>query len=395
LTLLYAKKILRANEITVLILTLFRYDGGMKEKEKNQTLVLIDSNAIIHRAYHALPKTMSLPGGEMTNAVYGYTTTLIKVMEDLKPDFVAATFDLAGPTFRHDEYKEYKATRVKADQELYDQIPRVRELLETLRIPVYEKAGFEADDAIGTIVTLIRNTKYKIQIYIVTGDRDTFQLVDGDIFVYNLKHGLNNAQIVDRAEIEKEWHLQPEDFIDLKALAGDPSDNIPGVPGIGPKTATDLLQRFDTLKKLYEKIESEFSVISSPVIENRVNSAEKSPGQKDPHASRQVGLAQDDKLVELVAKKLDIKPRILNLLIDNKEQAFLSQKLATIRRDVPLDFKLEDCRFGDYDKDEVVEFFKMMRFHSLLRRFSIEKSEPTKTQEAKEQKKKDDQLSLL
>src|SRR3989344_1524990 len=247
----------------------FRYDWGMETKPA--VLVLIDSNAIIHRAYHALPKTMSLSSGEMTNAVYGYTTTLIKVLEDLKPDYIAATFDLAGPTFRHDEYKEYKATRVKADQELYDQIPRVRELLESLNIPVYEKETFEADDIIGTITSLIRNTKYDIRIYIVTGDKDAFQLVDGNIFVYNLKHGLNSAQIVGRAEIEKDWKLQPEDFIDLKALAGDPSDNIPGVPGIGAKTATDLLIKFDTLKKLYEKIESSLPVIPTPVVENGVN----------------------------------------------------------------------------------------------------------------------------
>ncbi|MDO8444446.1 MAG: 5'-3' exonuclease H3TH domain-containing protein [bacterium] len=359
-----------------------------------KTLVLIDSNAIIHRAYHALPKTMSLSNGEMTNAVYGYTTTLIKVLEDLKPDYIAATFDLAGPTFRHDEYKEYKATRVKADQELYDQIPRVRELLETLNIPVYEKEGFEADDVIGTIVQLsqkseirnpksetnaeIQNSKFKIQIYIVTGDKDAFQLIDGNIFVYNLKHGLSNAQIVDRTEIKKDWNLQPEDFIDLKALAGDPSDNIPGVPGIGVKTATNLLIKFDSLKKLYEKII--FSCHSEVPAEE---------SQEILH------YVQDDKTVERIAKQLNIKPRILKLLIENKDQAFLSQRLATIRRDVPIDFKLEDCHWGDYDKGKVKDFFEKMRFHSLLRRFGAEKAEPVSTKPAEQQKEKDKQLQLL
>jgi len=378
-----------------------RLRGASKLETKPAVLVLIDSNAIIHRAYHALPKTMSLSSGEMTNAVYGYTTTLIKVLEDLKPDYIAASFDLAGPTFRHDEYKEYKATRVKADQELYDQIPRVRELLESLNIPVYEKEGFEADDIIGTIVQKIQDTRYKIQtnsqvpspksqnqIFIVTGDKDAFQLVDGNVFVYNLKHGLSNAQIVDRAEIEKDWKLQPEDFIDLKALAGDPSDNIPGVPGIGNKTATDLLIKFDTLKKLYEKIESFLSVISAQA--GIQDSSHGSPGTT---SSPTVG-PEDDNIIKM-SKEFNVKPRILKLLITNKDQAFLSQRLATIRRDVPLDFKLEDCLWGDYDKIKVKEFFEKMRFHSLLRRFGAEKSEPVKTKDAEKQAEEDSQLKLL
>ncbi len=222
-------------------------------------LVLIDSNAIIHRAYHALPKTMSTRKGELTNVVYGYTTTLIKVLEDISPDYIAASFDLAGKTFRHEEYTEYKAHRVKADQELYDQIPRVRQLLETLNIPVYEMAGFEADDCIGTISNMFEergeSQKFKgFEVFIVTGDKDAFQLVDGNIFVYDLKKGLSVAQIINRKVIDLEWGLHPEDFVDLKALAGDPSDNIPGVPGIGNKTATTLLHNFGSLVKLYEKI---------------------------------------------------------------------------------------------------------------------------------------------
>jgi len=320
--------------------------------------VLIDSNAIIHRAYHALPKTMATRKGELTNVVYGYTTTLIKVLEDIKPDYIAASFDLAGKTFRHDEYVEYKAHRVKADQELYDQIPRVRELLDVLNIPVYEKEGFEADDCIGTISDMFeeRTSKRKFenfQVYIVTGDKDAFQLVDGNIFVYDLKKGLSVAQIINRKVIDLEWGLQPEDFIDLKALAGDPSDNIPGVPGIGNKTATDLLKKYDTLKNIYK------------LINENVD--------------------------------LDTKPRILGLLKEYKDQAFLSQRLATIRRDVPLDFHLEDCRWGDYDKDRVQSFFEEMQFHSLLRRFGIERRELSlsKMTEETEVEKKDEQLKLL
>jgi DNA polymerase-1 len=330
-------------------------------------LVLIDSNAIIHRAYHALPKTMSTRKGELTNVVYGYTTTLIKVLEDIKPDYIAASFDISKATFRTQEYAEYKAHRVKADQELYDQIPRVRQLLEVLNIPTYEMEGFEADDCIGTISNMFEERspqqKFKgFKVYIVTGDKDAFQLIDGNIFVYDLKKGLSVAQIINRKVIEIEWALQPEDFIDLKALAGDPSDNIPGVPGIGPKTAIDLLQRFDTLIKLYEQIES-----------RDLNS-------------------EDSKQFDLTAKELNLKPRILKLLIDHKDQAFLSQRLATIRRDVPLDFNLEDCKWGDYDKEKVQDFFEEMQFHSLLRRFGAERAVEPKT---KEQKEKDEQLKLL
>ena len=199
--------------------------------EPNPVLVLIDSNAIIHRSYHALPKNMSTSRGEPTNAVYGFTTTLIKVLEELKPDYLAAAFDMAGPTFRHEEYQDYKATRVKADQELYDQIPMVKELLESMEIPVYEREGFEADDIIGTIVEKIMKTTHtdlfhppaarqqssslggqqlragrkdtekkhrekltanslKLKAYIVSGDKDIFQLVDGNVKIYNLKKGL-------------------------------------------------------------------------------------------------------------------------------------------------------------------------------------------------------------
>ncbi len=292
-------------------------------------LILIDGNAIIHRAYHALPKTMTTRKGEPTNAVYGFTTTIIKVLEDLKPQYIAASFDLAGPTFRHEHYKEYKATRVKADQELYDQIPRVKEIVETMNIPIYEKQGFEADDAIGTIVRKTQETSNKIQIYIVSGDKDIYQLINDNVFVYSLRKGLSQMQVVDSATIKKEYNLDPADFIDLKALAGDASDNIPGVPGIGAKTATDLIQKFDTLEKLYEQIATAGSL----------------------------------------AMTNQIKPRILELLKKYKDQAFLSQHLATIHRDVPIDFDLEKCRWGEYDREKLKKLFEELGFVSLLRRF--------------------------
>ena len=324
-----------------------------------EKLVLIDGNAIIHRAYHALPKSMSNRKGELTNAVYGFTTTIIKVLEDLKPKYIAASFDLAGPTFRHEHFKDYKATRVKADQELYDQIPRVKEVVEAMEIPIYEKEGFEADDCIGTVVEKLKDKE--IEIYVVSGDKDIFQLINGKVKVYSLRKGLSQMQIVDHQTIESEYNLQPADFIDLKALAGDASDNIPGVPGIGPKTATQLLQEFDTLEKLYEAIEG---------VKNKEQEAR-------------------------------IKPRILELLKKYKDQAFMSQKLATIYRDVPIRFSLEECKWGEYDRSKLRALFEELGFVSLLRRFDVsgDKSEirnsNVETNSKSQIEKKDRQLKLL
>lgn len=354
--------------------------------------MLIDSNAIIHRAYHALPKSMSTSKGELTNAVYGYTTTLIKILEDLKPEYIAASFDVSKATFRHKAYKEYKATRVAADQELYDQIPKVKELLEVLNIPIFEKEGYEADDIIGTIASRVTqkilnpkseilnkseiknsNAQNNIEVYIVSGDKDLFQLLNGDVFVYWLKKGLSESAIVDSAKIKADFNLDPGDFIDLKALAGDASDNIPGVPGIGPKTATDLIIKFDTLEKLFIKIQ-----------ETRYKIQTNSKSQ-----------FSNDQIIEQVAKELDIKPRILGLLIEHKEQAFMSKSLATIERNVPIEFSLEDCKWGEYDKDKLKEFFERMQFRSLLKRFNGEDRGESATSKVQEQQKKDEQLKLL
>ena len=375
-----------------------------------KTLVLIDSNAIIHRAYHALPKTMSTRSGEPTNAVYGFATALIKVLEDIKPDYIAASFDLAGPTFRHEQFADYKATRVKADQELYDQIPRVKEMLSIMEIPIYEKQGFEADDTIGTIVRKIQDTRNKIQTYIVSGDKDIFQLIDGNIKVYNLRRGLSDTQIVDREVIEKEYHLQPEDFIDLKALAGDASDNIPGVPGIGPKTATTLLQTFGSLQELYSKIadslekvglisKSEFSASARTERDGLIS--KKIPNPKIEKLKIQkltenwkLKIGNYDKKLTEMSSNLKIKSRVLELLIDFKDQAFLSQKLATIHKEVPIEFNLDAAKWGDYDKASLREFFEKLNFRSLLRRFGIIEVDDKRKLKT-EQAKRDKQLKLL
>lgn len=260
-------------------------------------LVLIDSHALIHRAFHALPP-MTSPEGLATNAVYGFTTVLLKMIRELKPDYLAAAFDLAGPTFRHEEFVEYKAHRAKAPDELYNQIPLVRRLVEGFGIPVFEKEGFEADDIIGTIAEKTRREK-NVQTIIMTGDLDTLQLVAGErVVVLTLKRGLSDTVTYDEKAVRERYGLTPEQLPDYKGLTGDPSDNIPGVPGIGDKTARTILEKAGTLEELYKN---------------------KAGG----------------------IKISGISEKLLAKLAENKDQAFFSKRLATIIRDVPLDFSLE------------------------------------------------------
>lgn len=287
-------------------------------------LIVIDGNAIIHRAYHALPP-MTTKDGLMVNAVYGFASMLLKAWKDLKPDYIAVTFDMAGSTFRHEKYDKYKATRVKADQELYDQIPAVHDLVSAFNIPIYERQGYEADDVIGTIAK--KNKKDKdLETIIVTGDKDTLQLVDKNVKVFTLRKGMSDTVMYGEAEVKKTFGFSPKQMVDFKALRGDASDNIPGVPGIGEKTATDLLKGFGGISELYKKIK-----------EGKI--------------------------------KNKIKAGVLEKLISGKESAKMSYELATIDEDVPgVDFKLEDCMAKDFDRDKVVKLFQQLEFISLLKR---------------------------
>ena len=215
----------------------------MSTEQPIKKFVIIDSNALIHRAYHALPR-LSTRKGELVNAVYGFISVLLKVLRELDPDYIAAAFDVAAPTFRHQEYKEYKATRVKAPDELYAQIPLVKEALEAFHIPVYEHEGFEADDIIGTLVEQAPK-KQKISsldMVIVTGDLDALQLVNSRTKVYTLRKGIQDTVLYGEKEVFERYGIKPEQLADLRGLRGDPSDNIIGVPGIGEKTAVKLLQ---------------------------------------------------------------------------------------------------------------------------------------------------------
>lgn len=288
------------------------------DSKKQKKLILIDGNAIIHRAYHALPP-FTTKKGELVNAVYGFSSTLLSVISDFKPDYVVASFDLAGKTFRHEKFEDYKATRVKGDDELYAQIPRVKEVVEAFNIPIYEKAGFEADDVIGTIAKQIKENKDTIETIIVTGDMDTLQLVNDTTKVYTMRRGLSDSILYDKDRVIERYGLNPDQIIDYKALRGDSSDNIPGVKGIGEKTAVTLLQKYTTLDGVYENIE-------------------------------------------------EIKGAVKDKLVRDKVQAYLSQELATISLDAPVEFELEKSVLHDYDREKIVKLFSELNFFSLIKR---------------------------
>ena len=302
-----------------------------------QKILIIDSHALIHRAYHALP-VLTSPQGEKVQAVYGFASVLIKVIKELKPEYVAAAFDSPGKTFRHAEFAEYKAHRPMVDDDLINQFPKVRELAEAFGIPVLAKVGYEADDIIGTIVEKTKGDKNLSKI-IVTGDLDSLQLVDGDnVTVYTLKKGVSETMLYNEKAVRERFEgLGPNQMIDYKGLKGDPSDNIPGVKGIGEKTAIQLLQKFGTLENLYKNVND-----------------------------KAVGKSVREKL------------------ISHQDSAFLSKKLATIDRDVPIEFELEKCVFDLKNNDEIKKALFRLGFRSLVSRIdelnSISATVPKQTE---------------
>lgn len=283
----------------------------MKEKLR---LIIFDSNSVIHRAFHALPP-LTTKKGEVVGAVYGFLLVFLKAIKEFQPDFVAACFDVKGPTFRHEKYEQYKAQRPKAPPELYSQIPMVKDVLKNFGVPVYEKQGFEGDDLIGTIAKLS-----PIETIIISGDSDNLQLIDDKTKVYTLRKGVKDTVLYDEALVmEKYQGLKPKQLIDYRALRGDATDNIPGVKGVGEKTATELLQRFGTLENIYLKLD-------------------------------------------------EIKPKTRELLVQYKEDAFISKDLATIIQDAPMDFNLQDCSWNNYDKEKATKMMEEFGFHSLIPR---------------------------
>lgn len=282
-------------------------------------LILIDGNAIVHRAYHALPP-FKTKNGELVNAVYGFVSMLLNVLNGEKPDYIAVCFDTKAKTFRHEEYKEYKATRIKAPDDLYTQIPRIKEFLQAFNIPIYERDGFEADDILGALAKKAKKTP-DLMTYILTGDMDTLQLIDDKVNIMLPKTGLKENVIYDVQKVLSKYGIMPKQIPDMKGLQGDSSDNIKGVAGVGPKTTKDLLQKYGTLENIYKHLDQ----IEGKVHEN---------------------------------------------LEKDKKNAFFSKKMATIITDIDIDFNLQDCETKQYNKEELVKLFEKMEFLSLLKRLN-------------------------
>ena len=305
-----------------------------KNKKQKKKLVLLDAHAILHRAYHALPN-FSSNKGEPTGALYGLTAMLIKIIQELEPDYVVACYDLPKPTFRHEVYEEYKAGRAKTDDELIIQIKRSRDVFKAFNIPIYEKSGFEADDILGTIVEQVKRNPPAggLDIIIASGDMDTLQLVDKKkVQVYTLKKGINDTILYDENGVTSRFGFKPSLLPDYKGLRGDPSDNIIGIKGIGDKTASVLIQKFGSIEEIYKKLKKSRSIF----------------------------------------EKEGIKSRIVGLLEENEEEALFSKMLAIIRRDVPIKFSISKGGWSEnIDIDEALTLFEELSFRTLAGRFKL------------------------
>src|SRR4026209_1918346 len=215
--------------------------------------MLLDGNGLIYRGYFALPP-LTTSKGELVNAVFGFCSIVLRGIQDLHPDYVAVAFDLQGPTFRHEQYAKYKATRQRMPDDLRDQFAKVREVVKALRIPVYELPGYEADDVIGTITQQL-DSRENLETTIVTVDLDMLQLVTPRVRLMTTRSGVENTVIYDVAKIDERFGLRPDQMVDYKALKGDPTDNIPGVPGVGEKTAAKLIREFCSLDEMFARID--------------------------------------------------------------------------------------------------------------------------------------------
>ncbi|HVM77327.1 MAG TPA: 5'-3' exonuclease H3TH domain-containing protein [Candidatus Paceibacterota bacterium] len=303
-------------------------------------LLLIDANSIIHRSFHALPP-LTTPEGKPSGAIYGIASILIKLWRENKPDYVAALYDRPEPTFRDKKYKEYKAQRPPAAQELIDQIIESQNLFHAFGVKTFDKPGYEADDLIATFAEAFKekvSDAKHLQVVILTGDRDTLQLVEDDrVVVKTFNKGVSDTTIYDEKAVEEKYFLKPNQLIDYKALVGDASDNIKGVPGVGPKTAVDLIRRFGTVKDMFERL------------------------KEDPKLEAKYG--------------------------NFKAEAELSEELVTLERHVPIEMpKLEDLDPHDAS-DDITKYFQDMGFITLLKRFLMNgEPEPVKPKRHKKEK---------
>ena len=281
-----------------------------------ERLLILDSNSLLNRAFYAIPE-LTTSEGVHTNAVYGFTNMLFKMKEELKPDYIVAAFDKKAPTFRHLEYKEYKAGRKKMPGELAEQFPLIKELLDLFAISIYEIDGFEADDIIGSLAKYAE--KHNIEVYVVTGDKDALQLASENIHVVITKKGVTETAVYDEKTFIEEYGVTPTQFIDVKGLMGDKSDNIPGVPGVGEKTAYKLIQTYGSIEEVLKNIEN---IKGNKIKEN---------------------------------------------LETYREQAIFSKKLATIITEVPIEFDLDEIKSQEkYDNQGLKKYFLKLQMRSML-----------------------------
>jgi len=287
-------------------------------KGERPLLLLFDGNALVHRAFHALPPLTQSKTGEMVNAVYGFASTLLKVFADFKPTHWAVAFDRPAPTFRHEMFEEYKAQRPATPEELKSQIKKVHQLVEAFHIPVFEIDGFEADDVLGTLSK--QADEQGVETIIVTGDNDMLQAVLPRVKALTPRRAFTDTVLYDEEAVEQKYGIKPEQLTDLKALVGDVSDNIPGLPGVGEKTAAKLLQQYGSLRGIYDHIE-------------------------------------------------DITPgKLQDTLREYRDQAFRNKELSTIVKDVPVKLDLKTCQVSHYDRNEVTKLFQELEFIKLLSR---------------------------
>ena len=296
---------------------------------KSNRLLIIDGNSIMNRAFYGIMSSKSLMSadGTYTNAIYGFLSILFKELEDLKPDYIAVAFDLKAPTHRHKMYAEYKGTRHAMPDELAQQMPIIKEILKCMNITIIEKEGYEADDVLGTISKEAEKGGHLVTI--LSGDRDTFQLASDKVTIRipRTKMGKTETEDYDEAKIEEEYGVKPAQMIQVKGLMGDASDNIPGVPGVGEKTALKLIKEYKNIDNLYEQLES--------------------------------------------GKTENIKGALKDKLEKNKDLAIMSRTLGTILRDAPLGVEIEDLKIKEWDKEAVTNKFKELQFNRFIERFNL------------------------
>jgi len=292
-----------------------------------EKLLIIDANSIINRAFYGV-RYLSAKDGTPTNAIYGFLNTLFKLIEEVSPDYICTAYDLKAPTFRHKMYDAYKAQRKPMPDDLRKQMPLSKEILSAMNIKSFELEGYEADDIIGTVSKICDDNG--VECYIATGDKDDLQLATDKtkVILTVTRNGVNETTYYDDNAVFERYHVTPTEFIDIKALMGDVSDNIPGVPGVGEKTAMSLIEQFKSIEYIYEHID-----------------------------------------------EIGLKGAMLRKITEGKDSAFMSKKLATIIRDVPINFEFSQCKFGgklsDCATDEVYSVLNRLNLNSIIKRLEL------------------------